>query len=228
MATILKWWKNYAAIVMLLVMVIGLKYPMIMLVFFICMIGPSLTGFFTGRFWCGNICPIGIFFDNVLIKISNHQKAPKFFKSKWIRIIFTTLMMSMFSFEIFYSFGKPVMMGMVFYEMILEAVITGTFLSVIYHNRVWCHFCPMGSTGAFVTYLSNRKKVLNVSEHCSKCRKCEESCPMGLAPHEYQGTKLSSYNCIQCGVCVKSCPNERIGYQDNIKPVEKKSIDVGV
>jgi len=127
LATILKWWKNYAAIVMLLVMVIGLKYPMIMLVFFICMIGPSLTGFFTGRFWCGNICPIGIFFDNVLIKISNHQKAPKFFKSKWIRIIFTTLMMSMFSFEIFYSFGKPVMMGMVFYEMILEAVIPALF-----------------------------------------------------------------------------------------------------
>jgi len=181
---------------MLLVMVIGLKYPMIMLVFLICMLGPSLTGFFTGRFWCGNICPIGNFFDNVLIKISNHKKAPEFFKSKWIRIIFTTLMMSMFSLE------------------------------MLYHHRVWCHFCPMGSTGAFVTYLSNRKKVLSVSDRCTKCRKCEESCPMGLAPHDYQGAKLSSYNCIQCGICTKSCPNERIGYKDDINVAHNSNVKI--
>ncbi|MDF2941713.1 MAG: 4Fe-4S ferredoxin, iron-sulfur binding [Herbinix sp.] len=210
MRKILSWWKKYAYIVMLIIMLIGIFYPKVMLVFIICMLGPSLTGLFTGRFWCGNICPIGNFFDHLTIKISNDKKAPSLFKSKYIRIIFTILMMSMFSFEMIFAFRKPVMMGMVFYEMILEAIIIGTFLSVIYHYRVWCHLCPMGSTGALVTHLSNRKKVLNVSLHCSACKKCEEKCPMGLAPYEYRGKKLSSYNCIQCGICKTDCTSNAI------------------
>lgn len=227
MKKVLNLWKNYAYMIMLIIMVIGLKYPMIMLVFIICMLGPSITGFFSGRFWCGNICPIGNFFDNVLNKISNHKKAPKFFKSKWIRVVFIGFMMTMFAFEVLYAFGKPVMMGMVFYEMILEAVIIGTFLSVIYHHRVWCYFCPMGSTGALVTFFSNRKKVLSVSEQCSKCRKCEEKCPMGIAPHKYRGAKLSSYNCIQCGECVNSCTDERIAYENTINAKCKGSVEIG-
>lgn len=207
---ILKWWKDYAYLVMLITMVIGLKYPMVMLLFIICMFGPLVTGYFIGRFWCGNICPIGNFFDHVLGKISNNKRAPEFFKSKPIRIIFILLMMSMFSFELLYMFGKPVLMGMVFYEMILEAVIIGTFLTVIYHNRVWCHFCPMGSMGAVATFLSNRKKVFKVSTNCTSCSRCQEDCPMGIAPQEYRGTKLSSYNCIQCGKCKTSCPGKNI------------------
>lgn len=195
---------------MLITMVIGLKYPMVMLLFIICMFGPLVTGYFTGRFWCGNICPIGNFFDHVLSKISNNRRAPEFFKSKLIRIIFILLMMSMFSFEVLYMFGKPVLIGMVFYEMILEAVIIGTFLTVIYHNRVWCHFCPMGSMGAVATFLSNRKKVFMVSNNCSSCSRCQENCPMGIAPQDYRGTKLSSYNCIQCGKCKASCPGMNI------------------
>ena len=215
MTKILHWWKNYAFLIMLIVMVIGLKYPVIMLLFIICMFGPAFTGLFFGRFWCGNICPIGLFFDNVLIKISNHKRAPELFKSKWIRIIFTALMMAMFIFEVLLAFDKPYMMGMVYYEMILQAVIIGTFLSVIYHHRSWCHFCPMGSMGALVTYLSRKKKVLSVSIDCSKCGKCEEKCPMGISPHEFKGLKLSSYNCIQCGICSKTCTNKSIGYIDS-------------
>lgn len=211
---VLIWWKNYAYLIMLSVMIIGLFYPKVMLVFIICMLGPSFTGLFTGRFWCGNICPIGNFFDHIAIKISDNKKAPNLFKSKYIRIIFTIVMMSLFSFEMILAFRKPVMMGMVFYEMILEAIIIGSFLAVIYHHRVWCHFCPMGSTGALVTYFSNRKRVLNVSSQCSSCKKCEEKCPMGLAPYEYRGKKLSSYNCIQCGICKVDCTNKAIGYEE--------------
>jgi polyferredoxin len=195
---------------MLIIMAIGLRYPMVMLIFIICMLGPLVTGYFTGRFWCGNICPIGNFFDNVLSKISNHKRAPEFFKSKLIRVIFILFMMSMFTFEILLMFGKPMFMGMVFYEMILEAVIIGTFLTVIYHNRVWCHFCPMGSMGAIVTFFSKRKKVLNVSSNCSGCSRCKENCPMGINPYDYKGTKLSSYNCIQCGKCKNSCHENNI------------------
>jgi polyferredoxin len=174
------------------------------------MLGPLVTGYFTGRFWCGNICPIGNFFDHVLDKISNHQKAPDFLKSKWIRIFMIFLMMTMFTFEMLFMFGKPAFMGMVFYEMILEAVIIGTFLTVIYHHRTWCHFCPMGSMGAFATFLSRKKKVLYVSGTCTSCSKCKENCPMGVDPQEYKGHKLSSYNCIQCGRCKESCLKNKI------------------
>lgn len=216
MNKILKWWKKYAYILMILIMFIGLVYPKIMLVFIICMLGPSITGVFTGRFWCGNICPIGNFFDHITLKISNQNKAPKFFRSKVVRIVFTILMMSMFVFEMMRAFGKPVMMGMIFYEMILEAVIIGTFLAVIYHHRTWCHFCPMGSTGAIVTHYSNRKQILSVNSQCSSCKKCEDNCPMGLSPSSYRGEKLSSYDCIQCGNCKGACPKGAIQYDMNM------------
>ncbi|BCN29578.1 4Fe-4S binding protein [Anaeromicropila herbilytica] len=216
MRKLLNWWKKYSYIVMIIIMLIGLIYPKIMLIFIICMLGPSLTGVFTRRYWCGNICPIGNFFDHVTIKISNYKKAPKFLKSKIIRILFTILMMSMFVFEMINAFGNPIMTGMIFYEMILEAIIIGTFLTVIYHHRTWCHFCPMGSTGAVVTYLSSNKNfVLHVTNKCNSCKQCERKCPMGLSPYEYRGKRLSSYDCIQCGSCKAKCHTNAICYNNN-------------
>jgi polyferredoxin len=212
---VLEWWKEYAYILMLFVMVVGLFYPKIMLVFIFCMLGPSLTGVWKGRFWCGNICPIGNFFDKLTVKLSNHKKAPDLFKSKYIRILFTSLMMTMFVFEMISAIGNPIMTGMIFYEMILEAVIIGSFLAVIYHHRVWCHFCPMGSTGALATYYSKKKKVLAVSLiQCSECKKCEEQCPMGLIPYKSNKGLITSYDCIQCGLCKITCPKHAINYPD--------------
>lgn len=210
MSFVLNWWKKYAYILMLFIMAIGLIYPKVMLVFIICMLGPALTGVFWGRYWCGNICPIGNFFDHITIKISNKKSAPSLFKSIIIRTIFLILMMSMFIFEILLAFHKPRMMGMVFYEMILESIIIGTFLAILYHHRVWCHFCPMGSTGAIVTHYSSQSTGFSVSSKCTSCNKCSENCPMGLHPSDYKGRKLSSCNCIQCGNCVKECLHSRI------------------
>lgn len=68
------------------------------------------------------------------------------------------------------------------------------------------------SSGMGMMGMMGGKKVLIVSKHCTQCKKCEESCPMGIAPHEFRGTKLSSYNCIQCGNCTKVWKDKKIGY----------------
>ena len=200
---------------MILILLLGLINPKIMLVFIICIIAPLLTGKYTGRFWCGFLCPIGSFFDNITIKLSNNKKAPNLFKSKYIRIIFTTLMMSMFVFEMISAFGNPHKSGMVFYGMILEAVIIGSFLAVIYHHRAWCHFCPMGSTGSLVTFYSRQKKVLSVTKDCTSCKTCESICPMGLSASDFKGKLLDSADCIQCGICKNNCPSKAIKYRND-------------
>jgi ferredoxin-type protein NapH len=209
---VLVFWKKYSYLIMLSNLLIGLIHPMVALVFFICMMGPALIGFFTGRFWCGNICPIGNFFDNVSIKLSRNNKAPIIYKSVYVKTVVAIIMMSMFIYDMKSTWGNGNGVGLIYFKMILESIIIGTLLSLLYNQRIWCHFCPMGSMGALVAKFSKNKKVLEVSSKCTSCKKCSDNCPMGISPDNFKDNKISSLDCIQCGNCMDICPKKAISY----------------
>jgi ferredoxin-type protein NapH len=212
MERILKLWKKYSftlLIAFVLLGVIDLRFAVIAIV---CMIAPVIVSIFKGRFWCGNLCPRGNFYDNVVSKFSNKRVPPKFFKSYYFRAVVLIFMMTMFTSGIKQNLGNLYGIGMVFYRIIVITTIIGIALSLIYNHRTWCNFCPIGTMASAISKLRKNKNVLQVSSSCVSCKICEKKCPLGLVPYDYKGDILSHPDCMQCGQCATACPRKAIIY----------------
>src|SRR5690554_120037 len=75
--------RKYAWIFTFLVAIGGLWEPRLGVLVVGIMAGLLGTSFFSGRHWCGNFCPHGSLFDNIINPISMNKKIPAFLKSKW-------------------------------------------------------------------------------------------------------------------------------------------------
>ncbi|BCN31350.1 4Fe-4S binding protein [Anaeromicropila herbilytica] len=214
---LMKLWKKYSFTVLFTFILIGLFDVRIGLLAILCMIAPVIVSIFKGRFWCGNLCPRGSFYDNVVSKFSQHKNVPKLLKSYPFRLVVLTLMMTMFTLGMKKNWGDFYGMGMVFYRMIVITTIIGVVLSLFYNQRTWCHFCPMGTLASLISKVRKNKNVLQVSSGCVSCKICEKKCSLGIVPYEYKGDVLSHPDCIQCGKCVVACPKKAIGYDVNQK-----------
>ncbi|ASW43429.1 MULTISPECIES: 4Fe-4S binding protein [Eubacteriales] len=212
MGKLLKFWKRYSYVVLFAFIILSLFDLRFALAAIGCMLGPVVLSIFKGRFWCGNICPRGSFYDNLLSKISNNKKAPKFLKSNFFRILVVILMMSIFAVGISKNWGNLYGIGLVFYRMIVITSIIGIVLSFFYNSRTWCNFCPMGTIASFISRIRKGKRLLKVSTSCVSCKICEKQCYFGIAAYEYKGNLLSHPDCIQCGKCLSACPKKSISY----------------
>ena len=212
MENFFKVWKRYSFTLLIGFILLGLIDLRFAVVAIICMIAPVIISIFKGRFWCGNLCPRGNFYDNVVSKFSNKRKPPKFFKSYYFRAVILTIMMAVFISGVYKNWGDLYGIGMVFYRLIVVTTIVGIALSLVYNHRTWCSFCPMGTLASIVSKFRKSKNVLQVSNTCVSCKVCEKKCPLGLIPYDYKGDILSHPDCIQCGKCVIACPKKAIGY----------------
>lgn len=215
-------WKKYSYTLLLIFIVVSLFDFRIGIVAIICMLAPVIVSFFRGRFWCGNLCPRGNFYDNIMSKFSKNRPVPKFLKSTAFRVFVVLFMFTMFGLGVRQNWGNPAGIGMVFYRIIVITTFIGIALSFFYNHRTWCHFCPMGSLSALVSYFRKDKKVLQVSNSCVNCKICTKKCPMGISPNEYKGSVLDHPDCIQCSKCVIACPKKSIGY-DMLRHTEIKT-----
>ena len=212
MDKVLNLWKKYSFILLIGFVFLGLIDLKFALAAVVCMIAPVVVSIFKGRFWCGNLCPRGNFYDNIVSKFSNKKNPPKFLKSYYFRAVVLIIMMTMFTLGIKENWGNPYGIGMVFYRIIVVTTIIGIILSLFYNHRTWCNFCPMGTLASIVSKLRKNKSVLQVSNSCVSCKVCEKKCSMGIVPYDYKGDVLSHPDCIQCGKCVTACPRKAIGY----------------
>ncbi len=213
MKSFLGFWKKYSYVMLISFIMLGLLDLRIGIIAIICMVAPVILSIFKGRFWCGNLCPRGNFYDNIVSKFSGTKKIPRLLKSKYFRIFIIVTMFTMFGFGIKNNWGNPYGIGMVFYRMIVVTTLVGVVLSFIFNHRTWCSFCPMGSTASVISHFrGDKKKTLNVDSNCVSCRICEKKCAIGIVPYEYKGNALTHPDCIQCGECVTVCPKKSIGY----------------
>lgn len=208
----LKLWKKYSFLLLIAFIILGLFDLRLASIAIICMVAPLIVSIFKGRFWCGNLCPRGNLYDNIVSKFSNKKKVPKFLKSKYFRSLVIVTMFTIFTLGIKNNWGNLYGIGLVFYRMIVVTTLIGIVLSFFYNQRTWCHFCPMGSIAAFISKFRKSKNVLQVSSTCVSCKLCEKKCPIGIVPYEYKGDLLSHPDCIQCGKCAMVCPRQSIGY----------------
>lgn len=204
-------WKKYSYLILIFFIVVGMFNPSLALIAILCMLGPIILAIINkSRFWCGNICPRGSFFDNVVIKFSRTKKTPKLLKSKTFRFLFVIFMFYMFGNGIYKNWGNIAGIGIVFYRMIVVTTFAGIILSFFYNNRTWCNFCPMGSIAALISYFKKDRKKLQVDSKCISCKLCKKACPMGIVPYDYKGNPIEHPDCIHCGNCISVCPKNAI------------------
>lgn len=56
-------WKKYSFTLLIAFIVLGMFDLRFAIVAGICMVAPIVVSIFKGRFWCGNLCPRGNFYD---------------------------------------------------------------------------------------------------------------------------------------------------------------------
>lgn len=199
--------------ILLVYLIAGYFWPAIGFLAIICMIAPVAFAVRKGRWWCGNACPRGNFYDRILTKYSPHRPIPAFVRTRGFRIFMVAFIFTMFGIQMYRAWGDWNDMGRVFWTIILVTTIVGVTLSFIYAPRTWCSFCPMGTLSAAVTPHSGRLpdtyRRIMVGERCTtKCKLCSAVCPMQLKPYESRNNASGFLHsdCIKCGNCIKGCP----------------------
>lgn len=206
-----KIYKKYGYIILLLYVAAAWFYRPLGVIAIICMLAPIIFALLgKGRYWCGNFCPRGNFYENVVSKLSTRHKIPKFLRSTWFRALMVLFILGNFSIGIYKNWGNPAGIGMVFYRIIIVTTIVGFILGIGFMPRTWCAFCPMGSLSAFVAKLRGRKTNIAVADSCAGCGLCSKKCPMELSPMDAKGSTVASADCILCENCVYACPKSAV------------------
>lgn len=233
--------RNYGWIFTVLIAIGGLWEPKLGLAVVFIMAGLTISGFFTGRYWCGNICPHGSLFDKIFLPISRHKKIPKFLRSK--PMVFGFLLFFTINFsrkiinisKLWGTFTFLEKLGMLFSNTYLMVLIVGGFLAIFINSRTWCQFCPMGSIQKIshklgkalgVTKKTEKKITISNVDLCQACGKCSRVCPFQLTPYlEFSdNNQFDNNNCIKCSTCVENCPAGILSLSNEEKAIKLKQL----
>ena len=205
--------QPYLFWILLLFLTVGLFYPAIGLLAIICMLAPVIVAVYKGRYWCGNFCPRGSFFDTVIAKISPKKPIPAVLRSTGFRVFMVLFIMGVFGYQTYYAWGDVSAMGAVFIRIILVTTVVGIVLGGVFHHRTWCSFCPMGTMASWV---SARKKPmpLTVKSACVNCKLCTTACPLQLSPYTEIGKPegFVHSDCLKCSRCIEICPKKAVSF----------------
>jgi polyferredoxin len=196
------------ALLMLLVLALGWKYPYLGIMVPIVMASGLVGAFFKGRVVCGNFCPRGNFFDTWFKPFGGARKAPKLLTSPLFRWSVLVVLFSFMIFQLSGNIGSVAHWGTVFWRVCLFTTLIALTVGVLYRPRAWCSFCPMGTIQGAI---GGEKHPVSISASCSACGICEKNCPMGhdIAYSRESGTVINS-DCLHCGACVATCPRNAL------------------
>lgn len=207
--------RSYLFWVLLLFLGIGIFFPVIGMLALVCMLAPLFFALSKGRFWCGNACPRGSFYDQVLARVSPNRKIPALFSQPVFRTAILLLIMSVFSRQLYADWGDWPAVGGVFVRIILLTTLVGIVLGLFFHHRTWCAFCPMGTMASWLSRI-RRPLPLLVQSSCAGCNACAKSCPMQLTPYmarEWDGN-FADGDCLKCSRCVDNCPKKALSFRE--------------
>lgn len=205
------YYKKYGYSLLIIFLIASLFDMRFALAAIICMLAPVLFALLgKGRYWCGNYCPRGNFYDNILLRFSPKRKVPKFLKSGMFRLFMVCFIMANFGIGLYKNWGDLYGIGAVFYRIIVITTLIAVVLGFIYNERTWCNFCPMGTISHMITKVKGRKVNLSVSGSCVSCGLCSKECPMGISPKDYKDNTINNPDCILCQKCVYKCPKKSI------------------
>ncbi len=186
------------------------------------------SSLFFGRLWCGWLCPAGGL-QEIYFHINN--KRVNIEKLNWLKyLVFLSLFIPFISavrsagglkaVDFFYYTENGISIAKQgAYTIFLAQITFITAFAVLGGKRGFCHyFCPIAVIMIIGRKIRNliRWPALHLSadtDKCTDCKKCSESCPMGLDVNTMvrQGS-MENTECILCGSCVDICPKHAICY----------------
>ena len=174
------------------------------------MVAPIFLALVKGRFWCGNFCPRGSFFDVVMSKFSPRKVVPHLLTTKIFKVAVIIGMMGIFVSQVFIHWGSPEVIGAFLIRMLIITSLIGFVLGMVYHQRTWCSFCPMG-TLATLTSGAMKSSQMKIDSTCVNCKACQKVCPVGLDPSSGKESGFfEDSSCMKCGQCEEICSKQAI------------------
>jgi len=193
-----------------LVAVLGWFYPWLGFLLLGCMAGAVGMAAFRGRAWCDWMCARGAFFDLFVRPLSRKRVIPAFFRSRAVRVFMLGLIFTVIGVQWYLAAGDGAAMGLALVRILTVTTGVGIILGLFIHPRIWCHICPMGTLGH---WLSRGKEPLFIGRTCTGCRACARACPMQLKPYEYRlDETMGDNDCIKCGLCVAACSRRALSF----------------
>lgn len=205
--------KPYLYWILILFLMVGIYYPAIGLLALICMLAPVALAPAKGRFWCGNYCPRGSLYDQIISRYSLKKKAPAIFAITGFRAFMVAFIMTIFSVQMSHAWGNWAEMGWVFVQIILVTTLVGIGLGWAYQPRTWCTICPMGTLANWSSQRSAPMPI-QVDESCVNCSLCVKACPLQLEPYQGKDNEkgFSHGDCLKCNRCIEKCPKQALRF----------------
>lgn len=203
--------RLFMAVVFLVIVIGGWWWPLLGYFIPLCMLLGMGIGFFKGRKWCDWYCPRGSFADTLMKSISPKKEIPKFFKGLPLRIGMLSFLMLMMTVQIIKRWPNPYKIGMFFVIMLTATTILGIILALIFHQRTWCCFCPIGS---MANWVGRKRYLLKLnSDLCEECKLCFKVCPIQIKPYLFKNKGIQIIkdgDCLKCRLCIISCPKKAL------------------
>lgn len=188
----------------------GWLYPPLGYFLLFCMVMAMGIGIVKGRNWCDWMCPRGSFWDSYLGRFSRKVEVPRFFRSVPFRLLWLGILMTMLMVNLTPVWGDYYKMGKPFVIILTVTTGVGLVLGIIYHHRIWCMFCPMGT---MANWLGRKKMPLKVNGNCTSCGCCEKICRMQINPGLYREAGVVMHgDCLKCSYCVENCPQGALSF----------------
>jgi polyferredoxin len=192
-----------------LVIGLGWRYPLLGWIVPVVMVTGLIGSLLRGRYVCGNLCPRGGFFDQILSRFSLNKKVPDWLAHPYTRWSVLALLMSFMLVRILQNPTDIFYLGSVFWFMCVVTTAIGVALGLIYSPRSWCRICPIGT---LETKIGGGHYFLTLDQtSCRSCKLCEKKCPMDIRIVDFKNRGIvTDPDCIKCGICVAACPKKSL------------------
>ncbi|MFH0739333.1 MAG: 4Fe-4S binding protein [Candidatus Omnitrophota bacterium] len=206
------------SLVFIAIIIMGWQYPLLGYFIPFCMLIGIIIGLSRGRKWCDWYCPRGSFYDTLMKPLSAGRGIPGLFKNIYFRIGVLIFLMLIMAINLILRWPNSYNIGRFFVFLLTITTAVGIVLAIIFHQRSWCSFCPIGTV---INLISRGKEGLRInSELCVECKICFKACPMQIRPYLFKGEGIETVkdaDCLRCGSCVASCPTKALALENKQK-----------
>jgi polyferredoxin len=159
------------------------------------------------------MCPRGSFYDLFLSRLSPKKAVPAVLRRRGVRVAVLSLLIGTLGGQLYLAWPEPEGMGLAMVRLLTMTTAVGLLAGVVVHHRLWCHICPVGTIGSWLS----RGRRLHIRGECTNCGVCSKLCPMQLRPYRFSPGVMTDGDCIKCSMCVSACPRKALGFGDGFK-----------